>query len=40
MEKDLKKICIAYDIYNWITLLYTWNTVNQVYFTFFKLEKP
>ena len=38
MEKNLKKkkyIYMAMD--NWITLLYTWNTVNQLYLNFKKI---
>ena len=31
MEKNLKKNIYVY-MYNWITLLYTWNIVNQLYF--------
>ena len=38
MEKNLKKntyICMY--IYKWITLLYTWNTVKQLYFNLKKI---
>ena len=34
MEKNLKKDIY---MYNWITLLYTWNIVNQLYFN--KINK-
>ena len=31
MKKNIEKNIY---IYNWITLLYTWNIVNQLYFIF------
>ena len=31
MEKNMKKN-------NWVTLLYTWNTVNQLYINFLKIK--
>ena len=36
MEKNLKKNVY---IYNWITLLYTWNIANQLYFNKNKTKK-
>ena len=36
MEKNLKNIYIHTYMYNWITLLYTWNIVNQLYFNLKK----
>ena len=30
-------VCVCVCVYNWITLLYTWNIVNQLYFNKKKL---